>query len=667
MRPSPFWSLLSVLAVALAGCARPAPDLPGAPERAVSWSRAVVEQMADVPLQQNGRVKPLSTTAAFLLYYVHGRRDLQYNVVDAAGSKQRITLSPTEWLCDVWCYPSQAANYPLFRIENTGVLDALGFANEGQRQGFEYLSYAQLEQEQVSTKLGELFREYARIDQGKRNEVQEHIVQLWRQLVTYSHVHQQLDALRHDLAVDDPKLAELLGATKLDLGALLAKARPLVEYLRGLGESLDNPENESASRFLMHLTRVTQYDDSGLRLVSPAAKGDKLQEWLTIGGAVNETLRGDNHGQAVVVALERAVRAGQHADKEAGLVAFARAAKDASVGRDDVRHVSLESRYYEESWQYRSIHWFLLGFVLAAASWLAPRNRLVWLASLAVTLLATGMLTYDVVLRCLITERPPIKNLYDTFLFIAATGALLGLIVEVVMPRRIALAAAPFVGALLVMFGRMFEVTKGEDTMDPLVAVLDSNFWLATHVTSINLGYSAALFAAVLALGWIWIRVLRIAAPSEPMAKALIRMVYGVTAFSLTFSVFGTILGGVWANDSWGRFWGWDPKENGALLICLSQVAMLHARMSGMIRDLGQIVWTAATGMVVVFSWFHTNLLGIGLHSYGFSSGLRDAVWISYTVVGASLLIGSLDVLLRPNPAPRRQGSSPVVHAVLAD
>ena len=254
-------------------------------------------------------------------------------------------------------------------------------------------------------------------------------------------------------------------------------------------------------------------------------------------------------------------------------------------------------------------------------------------------------------LRCLITGHPPIKNLYDTFLFIAAVGVLLLLATEFVMPRRIALAAAPFVGALLIMFARIYEVSNAADTMDPLVAVLDSNFWLATHVTTINIGYAAALVAAVLANVWIIMRVFRVSHPSDVPAKALIRMCYGVTCFGLVFAVVGTILGGVWANDSWGRFWGWDPKENGALMICLGQIALLHARFTGWVRDFGFVVWSGVIGMVTVFSWFHVNQLGIGLHSYGFSAGLRDAVWSCYTVQAGFLAVGAIDVLLRPSPA----------------
>jgi hypothetical protein len=112
--------------------------------------------------------------------------------------------------------------------------------------------------------------------------------------------------------------------------------------------------------------------------------------------------------------------------------------------------------------------------------------------------------------------------------------------------------------------------------------------------------------------------------------KSLSRMTYGALAFGLIFSVVGTILGGIWANESWGRFWGWDPKENGALLICLSQIVILHLRMGGYLRDFGIAMATAFGGTVVAFSWFGVNLLGVGLHSYGFTSGINTALWSYY-------------------------------------
>jgi len=112
--------------------------------------------------------------------------------------------------------------------------------------------------------------------------------------------------------------------------------------------------------------------------------------------------------------------------------------------------------------------------------------------------------------------------------------------------------------------------------------------------------------------------------------------------FGLIFSVVGTILGGVWANYSWGRFWGWDPKENGALLICLAELLILHLRMGGYIRDFGLALMAVLTGMVVAFSWFGVNLLNVGLHSYGFTAGIARALYTYYglclAIVAAALI-----------------------------
>ena len=644
---------LLLLGAFSAGCSRPAPRLQGEPLRTEPWSREVVEAMASLPLQADGRVKPLATLAAFTLYHVHGRRDLQYTAPSRDGGVEKVTLEPTEWLLDVWCFPDQAAEYPLFRIEHSGVLDALGIANEGQKQGFEYLSYKQLLER--GDKLGELSRKHRQTKAQFRSVVEEHLVQLFDQLVAYHNLHQQLGAMHADFELRGDALRALFGGKETArLGAILREAAGLRALLRNASEQPD-PKYGNAMEVAGVLSQVVEHDGGGPLLLPPVLPPTETDTWHGLGEVVELALTGAGSAAHVGMLghLQDAIAADSMAGKEAGLRKYRDAVVAAASARGEYGKVDLESYYYRASWHYKSLHWFLFGFVLAAVGWLLPRNRLVWWASMGVSTLALGMLVFDVGLRCVITERPPIKNLYDTFLFIAGVGVLTSLVVEWVLPRRIGLALAPLLGALLVMFARLFEVADGQDTMKPLVAVLDSNFWLATHVTIINIGYAAGLVAALLANAWILVRVLRIAHPADSLAKALVRMTYGVTCFSLMFAVVGTILGGVWANDSWGRFWGWDPKENGALMICLSQIALLHARMSGWVRDFGFVVWASVTGMVVLFSWFHVNLLGVGLHNYGFSSGLRDAVWTGYTVELATIGIGAVDVLLRPNPVRR--------------
>jgi ABC-type transport system involved in cytochrome c biogenesis permease subunit len=646
-------TLVVLLALLAGSCSRPAPPMSGSAERTDSWDPDVVAQMAALPIQENGRVKPLSVFAAFSLYALHGRRDLKYSTPDGKGGERNWTINPTEWLLDMWCFPGQAAQYPLFRIEDSKVMDAIGLPNDGQRLDFDYLSFDQIIE--VGEKLTELARSYGQIDRKKRSSIEEHIVQLYQDAVSYALISRQLEIFQYERTVSDADLVAAMGGTQLSVGGIV---RHLDDLKSALMKSQMTGAPEEVIRVAGYIEDLISLDGGNVGLIAPADHDAEV--WQRLGQGLDRVFKGEEGALKVVyTSLQDATSdASSIAEKEAALVAFHEAAMEVAQGRQDIAQIARETYYYDKSWHYQSIHYFLLAFVLACVCWLVPRDKVLWWSSMGVCGVALGMLSCDLVLRILITGHPPIKNLYDTFLFIAWAGVLLLMATEFVLPRRIALAAASFMGALLVMFARMYEVENASDTMDPLVAVLDSNFWLATHVTTINIGYAAGLVAAVLANVWIAMRVLRISHPSDVPAKALVRMVYGVTCFGLLFSVVGTILGGVWANDSWGRFWGWDPKENGALMICLGQIALLHARFSGLVRDFGFIVWSGVVGMVVVFSWFHVNLLGVGLHSYGFSSGLRNAVWISYTTQLVFLGIGALDVMLRPNPAKAASAAS---------
>ena len=153
--------------------------------------------------------------------------------------------------------------------------------------------------------------------------------------------------------------------------------------------------------------------------------------------------------------------------------------------------------------------------------------------------------------------------------------------------------------------------------MEMLRAVLDSNGWLATHVVCVTLGYSATFLAGFLALAYI-ARGLFTTSLDAGMARALSRMVYGAICFATLFSFVGTILGGIWADQSWGRFWGWDPKENGALLVVMWNAIILHSRWGGLVGQRGLMVMAVFGNVVTSWSWFGVNMLGVGLHSYGF-------------------------------------------------
>lgn len=176
--------------------------------------------------------------------------------------------------------------------------------------------------------------------------------------------------------------------------------------------------------------------------------------------------------------------------------------------------------------------------------------------------------------------------------------------------------------------------------------MLDTNFWLSTHVTIVTIGYAAGLLAAGIAHVYVLGKLFKIKLEDKAFYRTITRMTYGVICFGLLTSFVGTVLGGIWANYSWGRFWGWDPKENGALMIVLCNLAILHARMGGYIREIGIHLAAIFAGSVVAFSWWGVNLLGVGLHSYGFTSGIWR-VLIGFWSVEVAMLTAGAFVYLR--------------------
>lgn len=204
------------------------------------------------------------------------------------------------------------------------------------------------------------------------------------------------------------------------------------------------------------------------------------------------------------------------------------------------------------------------------------------------------------------------------------------------------------------MLANRYEMKEGIDTMPTLIAVLDTNFWLATHVTTVNMGYAAGVLAAAIAHIFIFGKLFGIKKNEPKFYRDITKMVYGVICFGVVFSTVGTVLGGIWANDSWGRFWGWDPKENGALMIVLWQLFMLHGRMGGYLKQHGFNNMAVFGGMIVMFSWWHVNHLGVGLHAYGFTEGIIGNLMKYYGIQTFVLLCGLAAFILD-----KRRGSKP--------
>ena len=240
----------------------------------------------------------------------------------------------------------------------------------------------------------------------------------------------------------------------------------------------------------------------------------------------------------------------------------------------------------------------------------------------------TGLL-----MRIIIMGRPPVSSLYETFIFVGFIAVLLGLLIEYYNRQWLGIITAAISGAALLFIANKYSAEG--DTLKVLIAVLNSNFWLATHVTTITMGYAATCVGGL--LGHIWLVQAVFRKDRQTLDKTY-KTTLGILGVALTLTFLGTNLGGIWADQSWGRFWGWDPKENGALMIVLWTALLFHAKVANMIGPLGLAVGAVIGMMVVMWAWFGVNLLSVGLHSYGFTSGVATSL-IVYVVLEIIFLL----------------------------
>jgi ABC-type transport system involved in cytochrome c biogenesis permease subunit len=639
---------LAALLIAALVCAAPL-FAQRAERREAPWTQAVLDAAERTPIQDGGRVKPLNTYAGFLLLRLNGKRSL--------ATPQGEKLIPSAWLLDVLFFPEQAAEYECFLVQDAQVIEAIGLHLDGKRKRDRY-SYRELQP--GLGKLYALARQYQHIDEKQREPLQQQIVALAHNIDEYEAVAEHADFARAELSTGASERLRALfdGRASVSVRELAAQASKLAELDRALAADSASPEDRQAAAALFHRLDDSLGKSRTLALYPPARTAPRDAAWLSPSDVVAQAFeqRGGEAQLELMGWFERAARSS--ADPAAFSAAFegfsARSVAQAQA-RGEFSSVDLEVSYYRADLLGKALAAFLFAFVLAAGMWLAPRVKLLYAGAGVAALVGLGCLAGAIVVRCVIRDRPPVTTLYETLLFVTGVGVLAALVMEWINRQRLALSAAVMLGALgLFLSGRYEELDK-RDTMPQLVAVLDTNFWLATHVTAITIGYSAGLLAALLAnanliAGFFTGRATKLA----PLRKSLARMTYGALCFGLIFSVVGTILGGIWANESWGRFWGWDPKENGALLICLAQLVILHARQGGYLRDFGIAMATAFQGTVIAFSWFGVNLLGVGLHSYGFTSGIHTALWSYYLAQWGLIGAAGAHYLWITRPAPAR-------------
>jgi ABC-type transport system involved in cytochrome c biogenesis permease subunit len=271
-------------------------------------------------------------------------------------------------------------------------------------------------------------------------------------------------------------------------------------------------------------------------------------------------------------------------------------------------------------------------YLLAGMAALALKPR--WAGIL--TLAGIAFHLCGIAARIIILDRPPVGTLYESVLFVALICAAAGLwfahrraMPSVLFPANIGAAALLFLAPAILPQGESLEI---------LSAVLNTNFWLGTHVIIITAGYGFCILCALMA-HFALMRMAFFKGADIPQ-----HLIHALSIIALLLTTVGTVLGGIWADQSWGRFWGWDPKENGALLIVLWLVWAQHGRLSKHLSPLLYLIALGALNIVVALAWFGVNLLNVGLHSYGFTSGLATGLGLFCAL--EILVLGSLWFLI---------------------
>ncbi len=562
-------------------------------------TEANLHEFGKLPLVYEGRVKPFDTLARNSLRILSNRETFK--------DKNGDTQPAIRWLLDVIANPAAAREHRVFRIDHPQLLQKLELER---RKKHLYSLDDFFEKIPV---LVETANDARKKDSKERTADERKFVELQSKLG-------QFDLLVTTFQPPDIQIEEL-------------------------------DQNEVRRQVQMAMRVLQQIDERQPPLAVPPIEGEgerdftASEEWETFARGWTKSyfsvnLLGAETSQPVQFLTEIMVA---HANDKADdfnekVEDYHRWLSKNQPKELDADRVSFETFFNNFAPFYYSAFSYLFAFVFAVAallSWSKPLNRAAFLVILATFLVHT----FALVARIYISGRPPVTNLYSSAVFIGWGCVVLGMIFESIYRLGIGNIIGAALGAITLGISHL--LAGDGDTFKVLQAVLDTQFWLATHVVCITLGYSTTFLAGALGLYYVLAGLVTTNVTSRT-SKDLSRMIYGTVCFGIFFSFVGTVLGGLWADDSWGRFWGWDPKENGALLIVLWNAILLHAHWDKMVGPRGLAVLAVGGNIITSWSWFGVNELSVGLHAYGFTEGVWATLWLFWVsqavVMGVGLL-----------------------------
>jgi ABC-type transport system involved in cytochrome c biogenesis permease subunit len=571
-------------------------------------------EFGKLPVLMDGRFQPFDSVARNSL--------LQIRTKQTVPLENGQTLTATEWLLEGMMKPEQADDRKVFRIDNGEVLAMLKLPENQKFYSFN----------QIKPQADEMEKQADRIEQtnaASRTVFETQLMKLYDEMNLY----QRLEISLKPPGTDD--FAAELDAYQKSIAPGVAAVSA-----RDAGKKFDQDAFNNLIGFMGNYETVARFALPAV--IPPSDPGAPRDDWQNIGTNLMATAHtGEISPPAQAYAtMVTAYRSGSPADFNQAISAYHLWLADRFAPQ--VNKARLEFFFNNFQPFYKALVIYVLALLLALFSWF---NLSDWLRRSAFYLvgLAWVIHTFGLIFRMYLEGRPPVTNLYSSAIFIGWGAVILGMVLENIYRDGIGCVVAAFAGFVTQIIAHNLAMTG--DTMEMMRAVLDTNFWLATHVVVVTLGYASTFVAGLLAIIYI-LRGVFTTTLTPDTAKSLARMVYGIVCFATLFSFVGTVLGGIWADQSWGRFWGWDPKENGALLIVLWNATILHARWGGLVRERGLMNLAIIGNIVTSWSWFGVNMLGIGLHSYGFTDAAFK--WLMFFVGSqlALIVLGLLPVKL---------------------
>ena len=581
----------------------------------------------DIPIQEEGRIKPLDTFAKNQLLRIYGKRSI---------SKSK--LSTTDWLFGVLTNDKEVLSIPVFNIRNPEVVDGLGLEDrDSHRYTFEEIAIS------IESNL-EMLEKIHKKAEEERELVENQLLEIYFNSLQFKRLQLELSCLTPLISIDESSIADKIDVSIGDkvsffkIARNLDKMTDLIDSIQSKDPALWNSAESSFYGILETLKSMsTVAMQSRILKIFPPIKEHNSSNWMSPWEIVSFGKLRDSSYDNLLLSIEGYIDAKYNKNDSLINKSIAQYESVLYSHFSDVPSVSMlkrETHYNQSGLFSMSIAFYIIAFMCICLSllfWPAILKKI----ALISLLIGFGYHLYGICLRMVIMGRPPVSTLYESIIFVGLISVFCAALIEYSRKDGLGILAASICGAIFhyVSFG----YASDGDTLGVLVAVLNSNFWLATHVTTITIGYGTSIVAGI--MGHIYLLYSIFYPKNKKKLMSIYNNTFGITILALFFTLFGTILGGIWADQSWGRFWGWDPKENGALLICMWQIFMIHLRLTGMVKGLGFCAGMVINNIIVVMAWFGVNLLSIGLHSYGFASGIATnlAIFTSIELIIASV------------------------------